>query len=129
MLGHSMNAVSLPKGGTLTYTFTTTEDDDAVLRIALIPTQPNDGADLRFSVSVDGREPKVFTLKEKFRSEGWKQNVMRGQAVRTLELPALKAGKHTLAIKAIDSHIVVDQWMLDYEANRKFYLFPVNHEP
>lgn len=129
MLGHSMNAVSLPKGGTLTYTFTTTEDGDAVLRIALIPTQPNDGADLRFSVSVDGREPKVFTLKEKFRSEGWKQNVMRGQAVRTLELPALKAGKHTLAIKAIDSHIVVDQWMLDYEANRKFYLFPVNHEP
>ena len=125
MLGHSMNAVSLPKGGTLTYTFTTAKDGDAVLRTALIPTQPNDDGDLRFSVSVDGGEPKVYTLKEKFRSEGWKQNVMRGQAVRTLELPALKAGTHKLEIKALDNHIVVDQWMLDSKADRKFYLFPV----
>ncbi len=128
MLGHSMNAVSLPKGGELAYTFTTEKDGDAVLRTALIPTQPNDNGDLRYSVSVDGAEPKVYTLKEKFRSEQWKQNVLRGQAVRTLELPALKAGKHTLVIKAIDNHIVVDQWMLDYKANRKFYLFPVNHK-
>ena len=96
-----------------------------MLRTALIPTQPNDNGDLRFSVSVDGGEPKVFTLKEKFRSEGWKQNVMRGQAVRTLELPALKAGTHKLEIKALDNHIVVDQWMLDTKADRKFYLFPV----
>ena len=128
MLGHSMNAVSLPKGGTLTYTFTTAKDGDAVLRTALIPTQPNDGGDLRFSVSVDGGEPKVFTLKEKFRSEGWKQNVMRGQAVRTLELPELKAGTHKLEIKALDNHIVVDQWMLDYDTKRKFYLFPVEED-
>ncbi len=125
MLGHSMNAVALPKGGTLTYTFTAVKEGDAVLRTALIPTQPNDGGDLRYSVSVDGAEPTVFTLKEKFRSEGWKQNVMRGQAVRSLELPALKAGTHTVEITALDDHIVVDQWMVDYNAARSFYLFPV----
>lgn len=128
MLGHSMNAMALPKGGTLTYTFTTAKDGDAVLRTALIPTQPNDKGDIRFSVSVDGAEPTVYTLKEKFRSEGWKQNVLRGQAVRTLKLPGLAAGSHKLEIKALDNHIVVDQWMVDYDADRKFYLFPTTGE-
>lgn len=125
MLGHSMNAVSLPKNGSLDYTFATNKDGDAVLKVALIPTQPNDKGDLRFSVSVDGATPTVFSLKEPFRSERWKLNVLRGQAIRELKLDGLKAGKHTLTIKALDPHIVVDQWMIDYQANRKFYLFPV----
>lgn len=124
MLGHSMNAVALPKGGTLTYEFMTEREGKATLRTALIPTQPNDSGDLRYSVSIDGGEPKVYTLKEKFRSEGWKQNVLRGQAVR--ELPVeLSRGRHTLTIRALDNHIVVDQWMLDHNPQRKHYLFPV----
>lgn len=125
MLGHSMNAVSVPKDGSLTYTFTTEQEGDAVLHTALIPTQPNDNGDIRYSVSVDGAEPTVYTLKEPFRSEQWKTNVLRGQAVRKLQLKDLKAGTHTLVIKALDNHIIVDQWMLDFDANRKFYLFPV----
>lgn len=125
MLGHSMQAVSLPKGESLTYDFQTVKDGDALLKVALIPAQPNDKGDLRFSVSVDGAEPTVFSLKEPFRSERWKLNVLRGQAVRDLKLDGLKAGKHTLVIKALDAHVVVDQWMIDYDLNRKFYLFPV----
>lgn len=124
MLGHSMNAVAMPKDGTLTYEFTAEREGKAVLRTAMIPTQPNDDGDLRYSVSIDGGEPKVYTLKEKFRSEGWKQNVLRGQAVR--ELPVnLAKGRHTLTIKALDSHIIADQWMIDYKPQRKHYLFPV----
>lgn len=127
MLGHSMNAVSVPEGGELGYTFTASKEGDAVLRVALIPTQPNDKGDLRFSVSVDGAEPTVYSLKEKFRSEQWKINVLRGQA--RFELPLqLQKGNHTLVIKALDSHIVVDQWMIDYNPKRKFYLFPVNSD-
>ena len=123
-LGHSMNAVRLPKGKTLTYTFDSEKEGNALLRIALIPTQPNDKGDLRFSVSIDGGEPKVFNLKEPFRSERWKQNVLRQQAVR--ELPAkVSKGKHTLTIKALDNHIVLDQWMLDFDMKRKFYVFPI----
>ncbi len=125
MLGHSMNAVVLPKDGTLEYAFETAKEGDAVLRVALIPTQPNDKGDLRFSVSVDGAEPTVFSLKEPFRSERWKTNVLRGQAVRELKLAGLKAGKHSLEIKALDNHIVIDQWMVDDDLDRKFYLFPV----
>lgn len=126
MLGHSMHAVPLPQNGTLTYEFDCAKEGDALLKIALIPTQPSDKGDLRFAVSVDGKEPTVFNLKEPFRSERWKLNVLRGQAIRNLQLNDLKAGKHTLVVKALDSHIVVDQWMIDYDLNRKFYLFPID---
>lgn len=125
MLGHSMNAVSLPKGATLAYNFKTGKDGDYQIYVALIPTQPNDNGDIRFSFSVDDAEPVTFSLKEPFRSERWKTNVLRGQAVRTLPLKSLKAGSHKLVIKAIDDHIIVDQWMLDNQQVRKFYLFPL----
>lgn len=124
MLGHSMNAVALPKDGTLTYDFVAERDGKAVLRTAMIPTQPNDNGDLRYSVSIDGGEPTVYTLKEKFRSERWKQNVLRGQAVRELPVDITK-GRHTLVIRALDNHIIADQWMIDFNPQRKYYLFPV----
>lgn len=124
MLGHSMNAVALPKDGTLTYDFVAERDGKAVLRTAMIPTQPNDNGDLRYSVSIDGGEPTVYTLKEKFRSDRWKQNVMRGQAVRELPVDITK-GRHTLVIRALDNHIIADQWMIDFNPQRKYYLFPV----
>lgn len=124
MLGHSMRAVALPVGGTLTYNFTTDKAGEAVLRTALIPTQPNDNGDLRYSISIDGNISTVYTLKEPFRSERWKQNVLRGQTLRELKVNLTK-GQHTLVIKALDNHIIVDQWMIDYKPERKFYLFPV----
>ena len=125
MLGHSMNAVAMPQGGSVEYAISTSRDSSAVLRVALIPTQPNDDGDIRFSVSVDGEEPQVFSLKEPFRSNQWKQNVLRQQAVRTIQLPNLKAGQHKIVIKAIDPHIILDQLMVDFNKRRNFYLFPL----
>ena len=111
MLGHSMNAVALPKDGKLVYRFEVEKAGDYTLQTALIPTQPNDNGDLRYSVSIDGNDPTVFSLKEPFRSEEWKQNVLRGQALRDLPVYLL-SGRHTLTIRALDPHIVVDQWQL-----------------
>lgn len=125
MLGHSMKAVALPQNGKVSYTFSTDKTGDYVLRVALIPTQPNDKGDLRFSVSIDGAQPTVYSLKEKFRSEQWKLNVLRGQALRELPLKGLQAGQHTLTIRALDPHVVLDQWMVDSKAKRSFYLFPI----
>ena len=125
MLGHSNNAVALPKGSNLTYQINTTRTDSCVLRIATIPTQPNDKGDLRYSVTIDGGTPTIFSLKEKFRSEGWKQNVLRGQAVRTIKTK-LGSGPHTITITALDDHIVIDQWMIDYNPDRQFYMFPID---
>jgi len=111
MLGHSMNAVALPKDGCLTYRFEVEKPGDYTLYTAMIPTQPNDNGDLRYSVSIDGGEPTVFNLKEPFRSEQWKQNVLRGQALREQNIH-LSAGQHTMTIRALDAHIVFDQWWL-----------------
>lgn len=127
MLGHSNRAVQLSKGSSLHYDFTIGKDwASPTLAIAMIPTQPNDNGDIRYSVSIDGGEPMMVSLKEPFRSERWKQNVLRAQALRTLPLPALSAGKHTLTITALDDHIVADQWMIDSRNGRKHYLLPTS---
>lgn len=123
MLGHSMNAVSLPKGETVSYKFDIAKDGEYLLTTALIPTQPNDKGDIRYSVSIDGGEPTEFSLKEPFRSERWKVNVLRGQARRDQKVN-LSEGSHTLTIKALDDHIILDQWMIDSNVNRKYYLIP-----
>ena len=123
-LGHSMNAVALPKGGSLTFEFDCPWEGEALLRTAVIPTQPNDKGDIRFSVSIDGGKPQILSFREKGRTETWKRNVLRGQAVKETK-HSLKKGKHTLTITALDKHVVVDQWMLDFKPNRKFYVFPI----
>lgn len=123
-LGHSMNAVSVPKGKSITFEFDCLWDGEAILRTAVIPTQPNDKGDIRFSVSIDGEKPRICSIKEPFRSEGWKQNVLRGQAVRETGHQLTK-GKHTLSITALDDHVLIDQWMIDFKPDRMFYVFPV----
>ena len=124
LLGHSMKAVNLPKGCSLTYEFETRSEGEAMLYTALIPTQPNDKGDLRYSVSIDGESPVIISLKEKFRSNKWKINVLRGQALNKTNVK-LSKGKHTLIIKALDNHVVIDQWMVDFAKDRKFYVIPV----
>lgn len=123
MLGHSMNAISIPKGGELVYHFMTQQEGDATLYTAMIPTQPNDRGDLRYQVTLDDQAPVVISLKEKYRSEFWKLSVLRGQALKTTPVK-LSRGQHTLKIKALDDHIIVDQWMLDFKTSRKFYMIP-----
>lgn len=126
-LGHSMNAVSLPQGSSLTFEFDCPWEGEAVLSTAVIPTQPNDKGDIRFSVSIDGEKPQICSFREKGRTETWKQNVMRGQARKETK-HTLNKGKHTLTITALDKHVVIDQWMLDFKKDRKFYLFPLEGE-
>lgn len=108
MLGHSMNAVAMPKDGHLTFDIEIDAEGDYVLQTALIPTQPNDNGDLRFSVSVDDNQPVVYSLKEPFRSERWKQNVLSGQTIRDTKVH-LHQGRHTMTLRALDHHIVFDQ--------------------
>jgi len=127
MLGHSMNAVSIPKGCELVYDFEvegTRENLNAVLYTAMIPTQLRDKGDLRYSVQIDDQPPVVISLKEPYRSERWKQNVLRGQALKQTPVRISK-GLHTLKIKALDDYVIADQWMLDFNTSHKFYVIPV----
>lgn len=108
MLGHSMNAVPLGKERSLTFTFCVPADGEYEVGAAMIPTQSSDRGDIRISLSVDGVGDDVFSLKEPYRSERWKQNVLHGQTIRKV-VRQLNAGKHTLLIKALDNHIVIDE--------------------
>lgn len=127
MLGHSMNAVAIPKGGELIYEFDAPlpleGQVEAILYTAMIPTQPNDKGDLRYSVQIDDQQPVVISLKEKYRSEFWKLSVLRGQALKQTPVKVSK-GRHSLKIRALDDHIIMDQWMLDFKKDRKFYVIP-----
>jgi len=123
-LGHSGRAVPVPKGGALRYDFRTEMSGRAVVRVAVIPTQALDKGDIRFSVSVDGGTPQVVSIQEPYRSDRWKENVTRGQAVVTVPVE-LAAGAHTLTLAATDDHILFDQWMVDFKPERRFYLFPI----
>ena len=89
----------------------------------MIPTQPNDKGDLRYSIQIDGEEPVVISLKEKYRSDFWKLSVLRSQALKQMPVK-VSFGKHTLRLKALDDHIIADQWMLDFKPDRKFYVIP-----
>ena len=155
LLGHSMQAVAIPKGGTLTYTFQTDREGDATLYTAMIPTQPSDKGDLRYAVQIDDQPAVVISLKEKYRSEQWKLNVLRGQALKQtpVSLPSpssphqhpsslhqhpasltvfgdsVAKPTHTLRITALDDHIIADQWMLDFQQGRRFYVVPVKALP
>jgi hypothetical protein len=125
MLGHSMNAVALPRGVTLTYEFDSPQDGEAQLYTAMIPTQPGDRGDLRYQVTVDNQEPVVISLKTPYRSEQWKQSVLCGQALTKTPV-RLSKGPHKLHIQALDDHIIADQWMIDFCPDRAFYAIPVS---
>ncbi len=123
MLGHSMRAVALPRGAQLEYELQSDTEGDAVLYTAMIPTQPSDRGDLRYTVQWDDQQPVVVSLKEPYRSETWKQSVLRGQALKQVPVTVDK-GRHVLRIKALDDHIIFDQWMLDFCHDRQFYVIP-----
>ena len=106
------------------YEFDSPQEGDAVLYTAMIPTQPSDRGDLRYQVSLDNMPPVVISLKTPYRSERWKQSVLRGQSLDRTSVHLTK-GPHTLKIKALDDHIILDQWMLDFCPDRQFYVIPV----
>jgi hypothetical protein len=85
--------------------------------------EANDRGDLRYTVQLDSQAAVTISLKEKYRSDFWKVSVLRGQALKQTAVSVTK-GRHTLRIKALDDHVICDQWMLDFKNNRKFYVIP-----
>ncbi len=111
MLGHSMASLSLPQDGKVTYYFSVSEEGDYQLLISLIPTHAVDQGDVAFNVSIDGDKALRYSLKEPFRSERWKENVLCGQTVRKIPLH-LQQGIHRLDLSSLTPHVVIDRWSL-----------------
>lgn len=125
-LGHSLKAMNLLPGkeNALTYSIFTTSTGNAVLKVCLLPTHPVNGGDLRYAVSIDDETPQIVSYKTSFRSETWKINVLRNQSVNETHHQISKTGKHTIKLYALDAGVIVDQLMLDFNPERKFYEIP-----
>ena len=109
-------AAEIRKGDALTFSFGNLKTDSVEVDIRLLPSHPVHGDKLRFSVSLDGAEPEVIAYETEGRSEEWKENVLRNQAIRKIVLPVSGRKLHQLVIKALDEGVILDQVML-YEVN------------
>ena len=115
-LGYEGKAAEIRKGDALTFSFGNLKTDSVEVDIRLLPNHPVHGDKLHFSVSLDGAEPEVIAYETKGRSEEWKENVLRNQAIRKIVLPVSGKKSHQLVIKALDEGVILDQVML-YEVN------------
>ncbi len=123
MLGRSMRAVSLNAGDTLAYRFTS-GTIGGTLRLAFVPTHAPDGGMSQAEVRIDGGAPRTVIITDGTRSARWTKGVLRGQALINLPV-ALEPGTHTLTIKALSDHVTFDEWMIDDDSDRQFYVFPI----
>lgn len=122
-LGHSNRAVSLLKGTSIIFNVIFPQSGDARFTIATIPVDAHAKSDMRVSVKIDNRKPVICTLKEAYGSPEWKASLHRGQTLRSFFI-TLGQGRHTIEMKALDDQVAIDQWMLDYDVDREYYIIP-----
>lgn len=108
-LGYEGKAVMLEKNKELSFDFGECPSDSVEVEIRLLPNHPIHGGQLRFSVSIDKKNAQTVSYETQGRSEEWKENVLRNQAIRRVVLPVKKRKKHYLTIKALDEGVVIDQ--------------------
>ena len=92
--------------------------------LAVIPCFLNAVKNMRVSVSIDRGEPVICQLKEVYNSKDWKFDLWRGQTLKSFYV-TLPDGSHNVTIKALDDNVMIDQWVLDYDVDREYYVFPV----
>ena len=109
-LGYAGKAILLLPNEEVTYTFAAPKDADSLtVELHLLPTHPVDDEHLAVDVSLDGKEYLPVVYRTVGRSEEWKQNVLRNQAVKSVKLPHNRGKKQVLRLKTPYEGIVVDQ--------------------
>ena len=108
-LGHSGKSLALRKGSSVTYRLGRLPVDSVRLEIRLLPNHPVDGNKLRLNVTFDDSSERLIEYQTKEKSEEWKENVLRNQAIRWMTLPVDNKAHHILTLKALDEGIIVDQ--------------------
>ena len=112
-LGYGSGAIALRKHAPVSFDMPECEASDSLLiDIRLLPTHPVENDGLVFSVRLDG-----ILIADKIhyetvgRSEEWKENVLRNQAIRNVIIPNDRQ-KHRLTIIPETEGIILDQIMI-----------------
>lgn len=124
LLGHSNKAVKLSKGASLNYKFYNNMNGDARFTLAVIPSYSTNAKSMRVSVSIDRAEPVICQFNNVYNSKEWKLDLWRGQAQKSFYV-TLPRGNHSVEIKSLDDNVIIDQWILDYDVDREYYVIPV----
>jgi hypothetical protein len=103
--------VTLAQGDTKVFTISTdtsSGSDSLRIEFALLPNHPIEGDHLRIAADIDGGTPVVISYETQGRSEEWKENVLRNQALRTVVLPINQQNtSHRLQVTAVDKGVVI----------------------
>lgn len=106
----------------VSYNFFTFSGSPAEVKVYTLPTFPlNKNYSMRYAVSVDDGAAQILDFKTVGRSEEWKQNVLSNSAVRSVQLPTLKPGKHVLHIYMIDPGVILDRMVINLDKTKPFY--------
>lgn len=104
------------------YDFYNFSEVPAQLSVYTLPTHPlNKNFRMRYAVQVDDGPVQVIDFRTVGRSEEWKQNVLRNNAIKSVSLPELKSGKHRLTVYAIDPGVVLDRILLTFDGVQRGY--------
>ncbi|MCD8185753.1 MAG: glycosyl hydrolase 115 family protein [Rikenellaceae bacterium] len=110
-LGYNGQAV-MAQNYRLYYDFPASGIDSVTLQVALLPVHPVNGPTIGYRIYLLGREEEVQHVhyQTQGRSEEWKENVLRNQALRTTihRLPAHRQN-HTLVLETTDPAVILDQ--------------------
>ncbi|HTG56532.1 MAG TPA: glycosyl hydrolase 115 family protein, partial [Niabella sp.] len=108
-LGYQRGAVIVPAGTTLNYSFNASVADLLRVELALAPNHPVEGKAIRYAIRINDGQEQIVNYATEGRSEEWKENVLRNQAIRTTSHLLSKKGKQTIYIRALDEGVIVDQ--------------------
>lgn len=108
-LGYDAKAVALAKGYELYYDFQKIRSDSVLVEVRLLPVHPVEGGELRFGIALDDMPVQEVSYKTVGRSEEWKMNVLRNQAIRKVRFPVKGGNRNKLKIKALDEGVIIDQ--------------------
>jgi hypothetical protein len=107
-LGYEEKALAIRQGSTISFKLKKLSTDSITIEVRLLPNHPVKGDKLRFGIALDNSSMQEISYETYGRSEEWKQNVLRNQAIRRVKLPVINKSA-TLNIKAIDEGVVLDQ--------------------
>lgn len=108
-LGYQRGAVTVPVGTTLSYSFNADGADSLRVELALAPNHPVEGKAIRYAVRINDGPEQIVNYATEGRSEEWKENVLRNQAIRNTSHIADKKSKQTIYIRALDEGVILDQ--------------------
>jgi hypothetical protein len=113
---------SIKQNSSLEYDFYSVTPANATIHIYSLPTHPlNNNFSNRYGISVDDSPIEVVNFRTTGRSEEWKQNVLRNNAIRQVQAGFLKKGKHTLKIFMVDPGVIIDRIAIDLGGLKKAY--------